>query len=266
MIRFNMLKLCSLTFILLFAMQPSLLADDFCHISGVGNDGRIDKMSFSNTLKWDLKYLGYTKRQARYLATDWKKTFALPVPPANSSERTKAELQYLEKLIPKRAGQQKEIEAEVLTAQFRWGKFTYKNLTEGKRFRNTGILMRAAHRDLGVACFVFKHRFNRVRPSTLAKKMGSGIDTVVAIPGHPAYPSGHATGAFTIAYILQELDPKNAEVYRKDALRIAQNREVGGLHYPSDTEAGRLLARQITDSLLANPRFQQLIKSARSEW
>ena len=126
--------------------------------------------------------------------------------------------------------------------------------------------MRAVYRDLGVVCFTFKLRYNRVRPSILAANMGREVKTVVAIPGHPAYPSGHATGAFTIAYILQELDPNNAETYREDALRIAQNREVGGLHYPSDTKAGRILARQIADSLLANPRFQQLLKAARSEW
>jgi len=99
-IRFNMLKLWSLTFILLCSIHPSLLADDYSHIQGVGNNVRIDELSFSNILKWDLKYLSYTKRQTRYLAPDWKNKFALPVLPANSSARTKAELGYLMKLLP----------------------------------------------------------------------------------------------------------------------------------------------------------------------
>ena len=261
-----MLQLRFLAAVLLLSLVLPLTADDFVHVSGVGIDEKVDALSFTGTLKWDREYLGYTKRQTRYLKADWKKNFVLPAPPANSSVRTKAELNYLKQLIPKRPSQQKEIEAEILVAQFRWGKFTYKELTEGKRFKNTSTLLRAAHRDMGIVCFVFKHRFNRVRPSTLSAKTGEIIDTVVAIPGHPAYPSGHSTGAFTIAYILQELDPKNAEMYRKDAMRIAQNREVGGLHYPSDTAAGRLLARQIADSLLANFRFQQLLKAARGEW
>lgn len=124
----------------------------------------------------------------------------------------------------------------------------------------------ATYRELEVVCFVFKQRFDRVRPSVLAEKYGFQLGTVVKIPGHPAYPSGHATGAFTIAYILQELDPQNTETYRQDALRIAKNREIGGLHYPSDTEAGRLLARQIADSLLGDKAYQDLLKSARTEW
>lgn len=252
--------------VFVFIFQSPLAADDFSHLSGAGKNRQVDALSFTNTLHWDREYLGYTKWQTHYLKTDWKKSFSLSSPPANSSARTKAELEYLVKLIPKRGDQQKEIEAEVLVAQFRWGGFTYKGLTEGEGFKNTSKLLMAAHRDMGIVCFTFKQHFNRVRPSTLAKKIGTNIDTAVAIPGHPAYPSGHATEAFTIAYILQELDPKNAETYLKDALRIAQNREVGGLHYPSDTEAGRLLARQITDSLLANPRFQLLLNAARSEW
>ncbi len=243
-----------------------MLADDFVHVSGVGVDQKVDALSFTNTLKWDREYLDYTKRRTLYLKSDWKESFVLPAPPANSSARTKAELGYLSKLIPKRGMQQKDIETEVLVTQFRWGKFTYQDLTEGKDFKNTSELIKAIYRDLGVVVFVFKERFNRVRPSTLAEKTGMKIDTTVAIPGHPAYPSGYATGAFTIAYILQELDPKNAKVYQNDAMRIARNREIGGLHYPSDTAAGRLLARQIADSLLANPKFQQLVEAARSEW
>lgn len=251
---------------LFWALMGSVGADDYVHLSGVGDNRKVDALTFTNTLKWDREYLGYTRRSTRYLAANWKKSFALPAPPANSSARTTAELKYLKDLITNRPSRKKDIESEVLVTNFRWGKFTYKDLTEGEQFKHTGKLIKAAYLDLGVVVFVFKQRFNRVRPSTLAAKTGLPIGTVVEIPGHPAYPSGHATGAFTMAYILQELDPENADTYQKDALRIARNREVGGLHYPSDTEAGRLLARQIADSLLANVRFQKLLKSARAEW
>ncbi len=244
-------------------------ADELGHLSGAGEDEKADQWRFSGvhgSQKWDKKFLAYTRKQTRYLARDWKRDFVLPMPPANSSERTKAELEYLMTLIPERKNHEKEIEAEVIVSHFRWGKFTYAQLTTDKRYQHTSKLIVEAYSDLGVVCFWFKDKFNRVRPSLLAERSGVKLGTVVAIPGHPAYPSGHATGAYTIAYLLQELDPENAEVYRKDAERMAKNREIGGLHYPSDTEAGRLLARQIVDSLLENKGYLRILEKAREEW
>ena len=242
---------------------------DLVHLSGAGKERAKDEWTFSGihgTQKWDGKYLAYTTKQTYYLTKDWKKRFVLPAPPANSSDRTRGELEYLKELIPQRKKHQKAIQDEVLTKCFKWGEYTYEELTKGKKFQHTSKLILTTYQELGVVCFVFKQRFNRVRPSVLADKYRVKLGTVVKIPGHPAYPSGHATGAFTLAYILQELDPANAETYRKDALRIARNREIGGLHYPSDTEAGRLLARQIADSLLESKNFQALLKAARPEW
>ncbi len=242
---------------------------DLAHLSGIGKDKEMDEWRFSGTRgtqKWDRKYLAYTKRQTRYLVKDWKTRFVLPEPPANSSDRTRGEMEYLKELIPQRARSRKGIQDEVFTKHFKWGEYTYEQLTEAKKYKHTSKLILATYGELGVVVFVFKQRFNRVRPSVLTEKYGSKLGTVVEIPGHPAYPSGHATGAFTLAYILQELDPTNAETYRKDALRIARNREIGGLHYPSDTDAGQLLARQIADSLLESKKFQGLLKAARAEW
>jgi len=262
------LRMLSVAAVSLFGVLYSV-AGPLSHLSGAGKESAMDEWVFSGihgTQKWDGKYLAYTTKQTGYLAKDWRKSFVLPVPPANSSDRTRGELEYLKGLIPQRKKHQKEIQDEVLTKRFKWGEFTYEELTKGEKFKHTSKLILATYQELGVVVFVFKQRFNRVRPSVLAEKYGSKLGTLVKIPGHPAYPSGHATGAFTLAYILQELDPANAETYRKDALRIARNREIGGLHYPSDTEAGRLLARQIADSLLESKKYQGLLKAARAEW
>ena len=45
-----------------------------------------------------------------------------------------------------------------------------------------------------------------------------------------------------MAYLAAELDPEHTDAYFASALAIAQNREVAGLHYLSDTAAGKLLA------------------------
>ncbi|BCX47530.1 acid phosphatase [Haloferula helveola] len=116
--------------------------------------------------------------------------------------------------------------------------------------------------DLSIVIFTLKHRFDRVRPTFLHTKLGH----LFPVPDHPAYPSGHSTQAFTIAYLLKELDPANADTYLKDALRIARNREIAGFHYPSDTGAGRVAARKFVDVLLSNAEFKALLEAAREEW
>ncbi|MFT6181166.1 MAG: acid phosphatase (class A) [Akkermansiaceae bacterium] len=117
-----------------------------------------------------------------------------------------------------------------------------------------------------VAVFFFKKHFNRVRPLLLSEAQGKKFSTAIEIPAHPAYPSGHATALHMLAYLLQELDPANAEQYRADASKIARNREVAGLHYPSDSAAARLLGRQISDALLSNLTFKKQLEKAKVEW
>lgn len=99
------------------------------HLSGAGKERVKDEWTFSGTQKWNEKYLAFTKKQTSYLAKDWRKRFVLPVPPANSSDRTQGELEYLKRLIPLRERQRKGIQDEVLTKHFRWGGYTYEQLT-----------------------------------------------------------------------------------------------------------------------------------------
>ncbi len=104
--------------------------EDLAHLSGAGKEREMDMWTFSGTQgtqKWDGKYLAFTKKETRYLAKDWKKIFVLPVPPANSSDRTRGELEYLKGLIPQREKYQKAIQGEVLTKRFKWGNIPTRN-------------------------------------------------------------------------------------------------------------------------------------------
>lgn len=239
-----------------------LSADDFIHLSGTGSDESIDAGTFSNTQEWSPKYLRRTRQKTVFLPTNWKRTFSIPAAPANSSPRTKAELQYLHTLVKQRPAHKADITAEVDIKNFRFGDHTFATLTEDPKFKQTANLIAAAYEDLAVVVFSFKHKHDRIRPSILDET----LTKLIKIPPHPAYPSGHATEAYAIAYLLQELDPPNAERYLKDAHRIAHNREIAGVHYPSDSAAGQSLARQLTDGLLANHHFQSLLAAAKEEW
>lgn len=87
-----------------------------------------------------------------------------------------------------------------------------------------------------------KRRFNRRRPSVVLPN----IRTVVPVPPYASYPSGHATQAVVIATLMSELAPKAAKRLRELATQVGRNREIAGLHYPSDTVAGFQLGHELS--------------------
>ncbi len=80
-----------------------------------------------------------------------------------------------------------------------------------------------------------------------------------------AYPSGHSTRGTTYALLLAELFPD-----RRDAL-LAKGRDtgwlrvLGGVHYPADIYAGRVLGQELARQFLASPAFQRDLAAARAE-
>ena len=236
------------------------------HLSGAGTNNALDQLSFSQTQRWDSALLKRAQQTPRLLPRDWQKSVAVPHPPANTSERTRAELQTLKTLIAERPQAEARIQSEVTLTNFPFGQHTYAALIDSSKRPATAKLVEATFNDTAIAIFIFKKQFNRVRPSLLADKLKAPIGTAIPVPEHPAYPSGHAASAWAISYLLQELDPDSTEQYHQSATAIAHHREIAGLHYPSDSDAGRLLARQILDLLLANPHFQKQLKEAKKEW
>jgi hypothetical protein len=109
---------------------------------------------------------------------------------------------------------------------------------------------------------IYKDRFSRPRPNEIETR----LRPFLAIPPHASYPSNHAYQSFAIADVFSELAESEravAELYRS-ARRVAENREYAGLHFESDTEAGRQLAKLSLPYLieaLDEPMFR-----AQQEW
>ena len=114
----------------------------------------------------------------------------------------------------------------------------------------TVYLMEGMMRIAQFQAVYHKAKYQRPRPSQLAPQLLPPIP----VPGHAAYPSGHATEAYCVQLCLAEvlrqaggIVPSAAQAgdpLLRLAQRIARNREVLGLHYPSDSEAGRILAEK----------------------
>lgn len=97
--------------------------------------------------------------------------------------------------------------------------------------------------DVEIVVLALKRKFNRPRPSAVLP----ALDPVVPVPWHTSYPSGHATQSTVIAGLLSRLKPSSSESLANLALRVGVNREVAGLHYPSDTLAGIALGRWLSN-------------------
>jgi hypothetical protein len=87
-----------------------------------------------------------------------------------------------------------------------------------------------------------KRRYNRPRPSVVLP----AIRPVIPVPPHASYPSGHATQSAVIGALMAELAPKEAKRLTALAVQVGRNREIAGLHYPSDTNAGFKLGRDLS--------------------
>jgi membrane-associated phospholipid phosphatase len=121
----------------------------------------------------------------------------------------------------------------------------------------TYYLAAAALRIGQFQCMHYKGVFNRPRPVRLFPELMPPIEP----PGHSAFPSGHSTQSFLIARCLETVVPVaigapsggKPSPYARLAERLAKNREVLGVHYPSDTAAGMKLAEGCFKLMLQCP-------------
>ncbi len=113
-----------------------------------------------------------------------------------------------------------------------------------------------------VVGYVYKRKFSRLRPNQL----DPSLRPFLPVPWHHAYNSNHAFQLFAVAEVITRILPEfpgTLELFHV-AQRVAENREHGGVHYPSDTVAGRELARLFSPYLFYACRRQ--MRAAFKEW
>jgi hypothetical protein len=136
----------------------------------------------------------------------------------------------------------------------------------------------------------YKRNNKRPRPSQLSPRLMPPI----AVPGHASFPSGHATEAYLMSGLLGKVvpgavsnkfdyvasvassvaetkEPTSASLLDRLAERLARNREVLGLHYRSDSDAGKFLAERTLDLLVKCKTVSELLPGGaedaqRNEW
>jgi acid phosphatase (class A) len=86
-------------------------------------------------------------------------------------------------------------------------------------------------------------------------------------PMHGAsYPSGHSTHGWTVAMILARVAPDRTEALMKRAAEYEESRLICGMHFPTDVEAGQVVATAVVSHLDASKEFQADLTRARREY
>jgi acid phosphatase (class A) len=84
-------------------------------------------------------------------------------------------------------------------------------------------------------------------------------------PTHYSYPSGHSTRGTVFAALLAELFPEKRDALFEKGRETGWLRVIGGVHYPSDVFAGRVLGQALAKEFLRNDNFQVDLAAARAE-
>ena len=80
-----------------------------------------------------------------------------------------------------------------------------------------------------------------------------------------SYPSGHSTRGALDAILLSQMVPeKRAEIFSR-GWDFGVSRIIGGVHYPSDVEAGRIDATAMASIMMQNRDFKSDLTAARAE-
>ena len=126
----------------------------------------------------------------------------------------------------------------------------------------TADLLARVHHDAMIHMVELKLAYARPRPHHLEPR----IQAADAKIPHGSFPSGHSFISNVNAEVLARLAPAKRDVLLQSALEMAWSRELLGVHYPSDSEAGRIFAGDFVRFLFENEEFRRNFDSVRQEW
>lgn len=220
----------------------------------------------TDDLKFDIKDWGQPLLSVHEIGPRiLPKDFAIELKPypANTSDETASELQALktfaaEERTPEQVETIKHENVLVPITNI----FAENGFYDFNTHPIVNSLLSTVERDIAYFTLDQKLKFQRPRPTQL----DSDLTTVIPVPPHSAYPSGHSGETYAAALMLSEVDPANADKYKQLAVDVAHRREIAGVHYPSDSEAGRALATQVVSALLKTDDIQKRIALAKKEW
>lgn len=210
-----------------------------------------------------LPLLAADQKPLKYLTRDQVESLVASVgpPPAIDSDEQKQDIQTLLEFQKNRTPQDVERTNRHVTITG----FVFAEAL-GSWFKKddlpiTAALLNDVTQTTHVVGSEAKQRFLRPRPYVT----DSRIHPCIRLEQSTSYPSGHATWGMCTATVLADVFPDHAKEILALGKQFGEDREVGGVHYPTDVAAGQKLGAQIGAMLLANPEFQAEIHKVQDE-
>jgi acid phosphatase (class A) len=91
------------------------------------------------------------------------------------------------------------------------------------------------------------------------------VKPVVPLSKSGAYPSGHATVGTLMGIVLSNMLPEKRAQIMARAWEYGHNRLVGGIHFASDIEMGRIAGTVIAQTISTHPDFKTEFEAAKAE-
>jgi acid phosphatase (class A) len=186
----------------------------------------------------------------------------LPPPPTRPSEEQDAEISAV------LAAQEARTPAEAARAKAeeRFTVFAFSDVLgpafNAKTCPTASVLFKDVDDESHDYTVPAKNHWYRLRPPTV----DSRVHPCVSMETGYSYPSGHATRGELMAELLAEVFPDQRDALLARGREIGWDRVIGGIHYPSDISAGRVLGHALVKPFLANPDFVAALHRVKIEY
>ncbi len=203
-----------------------------------------------------------TADSSHYIAsTTVDLTELLAPPPAKGSAAAQADLDAVLRAQAARTPDSvAEAQADALVSVFRFADVLGPAFLS-ERLPRTNTLFTLVGRDATAIGRRAKDYWLRPRPYRFTDR----VTSVLALTTGGSYPSGHAMYGCMTAVLLGAMVPEQRTALLERGTVYAQNRVVGGVHYPTDVEAGCTGGKIVAAVLLQSPVFLGDFAAARDE-
>ena len=186
----------------------------------------------------------------------------LPPPPALDSDQMKTELG---EILTIQVTRTKEMEARAL-ADATENIWRFADVVDNPKFNAATLPKVAAFFDRiteteAAVVDPAKDVWKRPRPHLYSDL----VKPVVPLSKSGSYPSGHATVGTLMGIELANMLPEKRAQIMARAWEFGHNRVVGGVHYPSDIEMGRITGTVIAQTISTHPDFKTDFEAAKAE-
>ncbi|MFT4001763.1 MAG: phosphatase PAP2 family protein [Rhizobium sp.] len=186
----------------------------------------------------------------------------LPPPPANDSMQMKAELaEILTIQVTRTPEMAARAVADAEENVWRFSdvvdnpKFTKENLPKFSAFFDRIVETEGAVVDPA------KDVWKRPRPHLYSDL----VKPIVPLSKSGSYPSGHTTLGTLMGIVLSNMVPEKRAAIMARAWEYGHNRVVGGIHYASDIEAGRIAGTVIAQTIMTHDDYKSEYEDAKAE-